>query len=1767
MRRTRAFSHAKGITFFTTLLAAFQALLGRYSGQADFCVGSGLANRRQVALEEVIGMVVNSVGLRADLRGDPTGAELLRRVRECTLRAYEHQELPFDQVVRRLQPERSASTLPIYQTAFSFHDSPMADLSFAGLRLEMEEAQDNGSAKHDLQVTVMPRAEQGFAERADEVLMVWEYDTDLFAPATLRGMIAHYETLLEALVSDPARRLSALSLLGEDERRRVVEEWNRTDAPLVDGRCIHLLIAEHAARTPDAAAVVDFTRTLTYRELDERASRLTRRLRALGVGPEVRVGVHLERSVDLVVALLAVLRAGGAYLPLDPAYPAERLAFMLRDADASVVLTLPHLRDRLPPTTARVVALGEAGEDAAWDDALPEVHSGSAAYVLYTSGSTGRPKGVVVSHGALLAHVAAAARAYGLAPGDRVLVFAAISFDPSLEQILAPLTAGAAVAFRGAEVWSPDQFADVVERLGLTVINPPTAYWHALAADDAARRRVRARVRLVIVGGEAQQPATVAAWHRDPGAAALVNAYGPTEGVVTATLHPTRPEDGVRGRVPIGRPLAGRVARVLDAGMGLVPDGVPGELYLGGSVLARGYLGHPALTAERFVPDPYAAETGGRLYRTGDRVRRLSDGTLEYLGRLDEQVKIRGFRVEPGEVEAALRRQPGVEQCVVAVREDAGGGRMLVAYLVGDADPCWLEAELRRTLPHHAVPAAFVALDALPLSLNGKVDTKALPAPVRAGAPDHHQAPRTPVEEVLAAIWAELLRLDRVGTDENFFDLGGHSLLATRAVSRIREVLSVDLPLRALFEAPTVAELAARVEEVHRAGRLPLSPVVPVERTAALPLSFAQERLWFLDRLDPGSALYNLPAALRLRGLLDVGALERTLGQLVRRHEALRTTFREVDGAPVQVIAPPAALSLPVAELSRGEAAEARIEEEAARPFDLAAGPLFRVRLLRVSEDDHVLLLCMHHAVSDGWSMGVLFRELAVLYDTHANGEERRLPPLPVQYADYAVWQREQLRGPLLEAELAWWRERLAGAPALLELPIDRPRPAVQSYRGAEETLELPGDLVERLRALGRGEGATLYMVMLAAFQVLLSKYAATEDVVVGSPVAGRTRGEVEGLIGFFANTLVLRTDLSGNPGFREAVRRVRGVTLGAWEHQEVPFEAVVEALNPDRSLSHAPLVQVMFALATGGDAVNALPSLPRLDTRAVEVRTGRVKFDLSLSFSGDAGGLSGRLSYATDLFDRATIQRMCGHLARVLAQVADDLAIPLSQVALMDDAERRQVLEEWNRTQVPYPADRGIHQLFEVQAEATSHAVAVVGENEALTYGELNERANRLAHHLRARGVGPEVLVAVCVRRGAPMLEAMLAALKAGGGYLPLDPDYPAERIAYMLRDSGARVLVTESVLLDGLSLEAAESVVLDRDTDVIATQPGTPPAIPCSPSPLSSTLAYVIYTSGSTGLPKGVRVEHGALAATMAAAGRAFGFGSADRAPSLASFAFDIWLFESFLPLLAGGSVRLFPRERVLEVPRLVEDLAACTVLHAVPALMHSIVQAVRARPGGVLPGMRRAFVGGDAVAPDLLEEMRQAFPAAEIHVLYGPTEGAIICSTHRLGDQPASRQMVGRPLGNATLYVLLPGGSVAPAGAPGELYLGGHSVARDYLGRPALTAERFVPDPFSARPGARLYRTGDRVRRQRSGELEFLGRTDRQVKLRGFRIEPGEIEAALRRHSGVDQCVVVAREDVPGETRLVAYLVGGAHADSLRAHLRGSLPDYMVPSAFVA
>ncbi|MET0398427.1 MAG: amino acid adenylation domain-containing protein [Longimicrobiaceae bacterium] len=1753
----RALARREGATLFMTVLAGWQALLGRWAGQDDVVVGTPVAGRTRTELEGLVGFFVNMLPLRLELNGNPTFAALVGRVRERALAAYDRQEVQFERLVDELVTGRSLAHSPVFQVTFSLdRDAGAAGrrLSFGDVRVEPFGGGELVS-KYDLKLATLD-FEAGLAGSL-------VYRTALFDAATAARMVGQLEVLLEAMATDPARRAAEVPLLRGDERAQVLEAWNATAAEFPDDP-VHERVAAQAARTPDAVAVAAAGETLTYAELERRANRLAHHLAALGAGPDTRVAFLLERGAATVATVLAILKSGAAYVALDPTSPDERLRLVLEDSAATLVVSSAALAERVAGFGGRVVRLdADAEAISARPDAAPEVPVSprGLAYVIYTSGSTGAPKGVLLEHRGLSNYLAWFDREVLGAEGFVLPLVSRLSFDAHVRQLFPPLLRGEAVWVLAEETVSdPGALLAALSTRERVSFGGVPSLWSAMLERVRSGEFPRPEgLVAVLLGGEALPPELAERTFETFPDVALWNHYGPTEATVNTTVARVRPG----GRVTIGRPVANVRVYLLDGRGSPVPVAVPGELYVGGVGVSRGYLGQPGPTAERYLPDPFSAEPGARMYRSGDRVRWREDGELEYAGRTDDQVKVRGFRIEPGEIEAVLERHPEVRSAAVVVRDDR-----LVAYFVAEsgASPpvAAVREHLAAQLPEYMVPATLVALESMPLGATGKTDRRALPVP-EAAAPAEGAAPRTATEEVLAALYSDLLGVEAPGTDGGFFELGGHSLLATRLVSRVREAFAVELPLRAVFEAPTAAGLAGRIDALRLAGAPVLPPVERVPRDGPLPVSFAQQRLWLVDRLEPGSPAYNIPYALRLRGALDVDALRRSLDALVERHETLRTTLEERGGVPVQVINAPVPIALEVVEVA-DEAAAARLAaEEAARPFDLAAGPLLRCTLLRLADDDHVFCFTLHHVVSDAWSSAVLVRELSALYGAFGRGEEATLPELPVQYADYAVWQRAWLAGATLEEQVRWWRERLAGAPPLLEVPTDRPRALGQSAAAETHSFSLPPELSAGLRAFAQREGATLFMTVLAGWQALLGRRSGQDDVVVGTPVAGRTRCELEGLIGFFVNMLVLRTELGGGVTWRGLLGRVREGALGAYAHQDLPFERLVEEAATQRSLTHTPLFQVTFALERAARERSGL----RLGNVALEGFEGggrAAQFDLDLTMMDAADALHGAVRYRTALFDAATIARLAGDLETLLAAM---VAAPEGRVAgvqLLPAAEREQVLAAGRGE--PRPLDRGalVHELVAARAAASPELPAVACGGRVLGYGELEAEAARLAARLRARGVGPEVPVALFLDRSAELAVALLGVLGAGGAFVPVDPEYPRERVEYLLSDSGARVVVTRSDLAAALPEGGPEVLCVDDAGD---------PAGASAPARIGSdTLAYLIYTSGSTGRPKAAMVSHRSLVCYAEAMRERMGLVPGDRVLQFASPAFDVMIEEVFPAWLSGACV-IFPGGAMPGTPRELTELLEAqrvSVVELPTAFWHEWVRETAAEGSALPESLRLVLVGGERV---LAERLRQwaALDRPLLHV-FGLTETTVTSTTLLLeaGEDGSrwSNLPVGTPLPDAEAYVLDAEREPVAAGVPGELYLGGETVARGYWARPELTAERYVPHPFSVEPGARLYRTGDRVRWLADGGLEFLGRIDQQLKIRGYRIEPGEVEAVLCAHPSVREAAVVARPDRRGDSALVGYVSLSAGAEpgvaELRGWLRDRLPEYMVPGALV-
>ncbi len=1776
--RLAALGAAGSATPFMVLLAAFAALLGRYGAQEDAGIGFPIANRRWTEVEAVIGFFVNLLVLRMDLAGEPTLLELLARVRDAALDAFLHQDVPFELLVGRLQPERDLGRNPLAQVAFQWHQSPGGQDEMPGLTLTRP-PQEGAVVRFDLELVV--------SETGGRVLAHLDYASDLFADATAARLLGHFASLVAAGLDAPRRRLGELDLLAPAERRQLLQVWNRPagaaagDPEMAGEALLSTLFEAQAAARPAAPAVAYELDEMTYGELNAAANRLAHHLRALGVGPESRVGVCSERSLAMVVALLAVLKAGGAYVPLDPLYPRERLAYLMSDAAIAVLVAERGLADGLAPAGVPVVALDDPqsfqGSDA---DPRPLAAPDNLAYVIYTSGSTGRPKGVMVTHRQVARLFAATRERFGFGPEDTWTLFHSYAFDFSVWEIWGALLHGGRLVV--VPYWvcrSTEAFQKLIEGEGVTVLNQTPSAFHELVRGEAAGgpAATPGRLRWVIFGGEALHPAALAPWFARHGdeRPRLVNMYGITETTVHVTWRPLQAADAAGGGSPIGEPIDDLQVHVVDRRLALAPVGAAGELVVGGGGVARGYLGRPDLTAERFVPDPFAGLPGARLYRSGDLARRGAAGALSYLGRIDHQVKIRGFRIELGEIASLLAGHPEVAAAVADVRADAATGPRIVAYLAPrgarrEGLAAEVRAYARQQLPDYMVPAAFVLVEAIPLTAHGKVDRRALAEHDKAvgGEAEAGAAPRTPIELLIAAAWCELLGRERVGVAESFFDLGGHSLLATQLVARLRQLCGAEVPLRVLFEAPTLGGFAQCVEQAIAAasGVAPSPPIAPQPRDGDLPLSFGQERMWFLDQLAPG-ALYNMPLGLRLAGRLRPALLRRALALVVARHESLRTVFRRVPGGAAQVIRPPAPVAMPRVDLGALPAArrEAEVRRLAAaegrRPFDLAQGPLLRLALLAVDRDEHVALLTMHHIISDGWSLDVLIREVVRFYQSLASGEPAGVEPLPIQYADYALWQRRWLDAGTLAALVGYWRGELGDDPPVLELPTDLPRGAMQSGRGQTLYCELPVPLLASLKQLGSRQGVTLFMSLLAAVQVLLSRYAGQSEFAVGTPIAGRSRVEVEGLIGLFINSLALPARLAGDPSGGDLLARVRDTVLGAYAHQDLPFEKLVGELRPSRSLSYSPLFQVLLVLQ---NTPRTAAQLPDLHWTRFDSDTATAKFDLTLALSEDDRALHLALEYDSALFEAASMRRLVGHLEALLHGLAADPQRRLSLLSLLSAAEEA-ALRGWNATAAA-SWNRPVHELIAEQAAVRPGAVAVACGGGAVTYRELYQRASGVARRLVRLGAGPGVAVALCCERSVEAMVGLVGIWEAGSAYVPLDPAYPGERLARMAGDCGATILVTQEGLGGRLPLVSGWSgdvVALDPGAAAMAHEPqgdAVPPRRPVT----SEDLAYIIYTSGSTGGPKGVEIPHRALANFLWSMRGAPGLGPDDVEVAVGSISFDISCIELWLPLVSGARLVLATRAETEDASLLREllDGAGATVLQATPTTWRLLLQAGwRGRPGF------RIQCGGEGLPPTLAAELG-AQPGIFWH-LYGPTETTVWSAAGTLAAGEAIH--VGTPIANTEIYIVDVWGNVQPAAVPGELLIGGSGLARGYHLLPELTADRFVPDPWSGRPGARLYRTGDLARRRADGRIEILGRIDHQLKVRGFRVEPGEIEAALVFHPALREAVVVARAS-GGGTALVAYVVAAEEgaappADELRAFLRRSLPEYMVPSSFMA
>ncbi|MCE1116999.1 MULTISPECIES: non-ribosomal peptide synthetase [Pseudomonas] len=1748
-------------SLFMVLLAGWQALLHRYSGQSDIRVGVPNANRPRLETQGMVGFFINTQVLRAELDGRLPFAQLLTQVRQATLDAQAHQDLPFEQLVEALPQAREQG---LFQAMFNHQQRDLSALRRLPGLLAEELPWHSREAKFDLQL----HSEEDHQGR---LTLAFDYAAGLFEAATVKRLANHLLALFEQVCAQPHLAVGEVQLLDEPSRTQLLN-WGQAPAAQPQQLLVEQL-NEQARLTPERTALVWDGGQLAYAELHQQANRLAHYLRDKGVGPDTCVAIALERSPQLLVGLLAILKAGGAYVPLDVDYPAERLAYMLKDCNAGLLLSHSGLLQTLPQVDGvSAIALDQLHLDS-WPSQAPglHLHGDNLAYVIYTSGSTGQPKGVGNTHGALAERLQWMQQAYALGENDVLMQKAPISFDVSVWECFWPLITGCKLVLAGpGEHRDPQRIAQLIQQHSVTTLHfvPPLLQvfvQEPLAAGCTSLRRL-------FSGGEALSAALRDRVLQLLPQVQLHNRYGPTETAINVTHWHCQASDGERS--PIGRPLGNVLCRVLDDEFELTPPGVPGELCLGGAGLARGYLGRPGLTAERFVPQPDGE--GARLYRSGDRARwHVRSESLEYLGRLDQQVKVRGFRVEPEEVQAVLLAQPGVEQALVLIHKDAVGAQ-LVGYYSGIEQTASVLAALAERLPAYMVPAQLIHLAQMPIGPSGKVDRKALPAPV--WQQREHVEPQTELQQQVAAIWREVLNLPQVGLHDDFFALGGHSLLATQIVSRSRQALDVELPLKALFEASELGAFCAEIARLRDNGERNLQGTIArVDRRRAVPLSYSQQRMWILWQMEPDSPAYNVGGMARFKGVLHVDAFERALQALIVRHETLRTTFPSIDGKAYQCVDDDSHLQLQWHDFSalpddaRQQRLQQLADDQAHQPFDLERGPLLRACLVKAGEREHYFVLTLHHIVTEGWAMDIFARELGELYEAFVDERESPLAPLPVQYLDYSVWQRQWLESGEGARQLAYWKERLGDEHPVLALPADRPRPAVQSHRGELYRFDLDPALVKRVHAFNGQRGLTMFMTMTATLAALLHRYSGQRDLRIGAPVANRIRPESEGLIGAFLNTQVLRCEVDGQMSANALLDQVRTAIIDGQSHQDLPFDQLVEALQPPRSSAYNPLFQVMCNVQRW--AFQQSRELVGMQVDYLLNDASATKFDLYLEVTDLDGRLGCCFTYSRDLFDEPRIARMAEHWQQLLAALLDNPAQRLCELPMLAEAEQ-QVLVGQLQGQQDFELNQTLHGLFAAQAERTPDALALTFAGQHLSYAELDQQANRLARALRERGVGPQVRVGLALERSLEMVVGLLAILKAGGAYVPLDPEYPLDRLRYMIEDSRLGVLIGQRSLLETLGELPAGVVSWNLEDD--AARLSAYSDAPLDNLNLPQHQAYLIYTSGSTGKPKGVVVSHGEIAMHCQAVIAEFGMRSDDCELHFYSINFDAASERLLTPLLCGARVVLRAQGQwgAEEICQLVREQQV-SILGFTPSYGSQLAQYL-AGQGEQLP-VRLVITGGEALTGEHLQRIRQAFAPQQFFNAYGPTETVVMPLACLAPDEmpgDAGSVPIGRVIGARTAYILDEDLALLPQGGIGELYVGGAGLAQGYHDRPGLSAERFVADPF-CHDGGRLYRTGDLVRLRADGLVEYVGRADQQVKIRGFRIELGEIESRLQEHTDVDEAVVLAL-DLPGGKQLVGYLVckqasadGEAQAalrEAVKADARQHLPDYMVPAHLV-
>jgi amino acid adenylation domain-containing protein len=1757
--RIKKTAAAGGCNAFAYLLGAYAVFLNRLTGSEDVIIGVPVAGQSFYDNPDIVGHCVNMLPVRLVVAPDAGFIDLAGAVQDALLDAFEHHECTYGDLVRELKIPRDPAHAPLISTGMTYAKRlPAGEMGFTGL---------------ETSYCINPRSFETFEVYAalidgdDGLELLWHFNKDLVSEATAARWIEEYETLVAAVAENPRQKVHELPMLTKAERGSMLGEWNATDGPFTIDETAIDMFEEQVRRVPDAIAVEFNGISLTYGELNGAAEKVAAALLRLGAGPDVPVAFCLDRCPDMVASLLGVLKSGAAYVPIDPSLPDDRISFIINDSGAKALITTSTMEKRFLAMNVPTVLVDRISGGSTVCQPSEKADGRHCAYLIYTSGSTGKPKGVEIRHFSLANFLRSMRREPGISAADSLLAITTISFDIAGLEILLPLTTGAKVFLAEKELAVDGvRLVEFLRAKQPSIMQATPATWNMLLDggwQDAKGMKV-------LCGGEAMTR-RLADRLLSTGAE-VWNMYGPTETTIWSSLWKVAPGEK---QPPIGRPIDNTKLYVLGPGLSLSPLGAAGELYIGGIGLARGYRNRPELTSERFIDSPFPqglfADVEKRIYKTGDVARRLPDGTIEVLGRGDFQVKIRGFRIELGEIEAALTGLPNVKECVVVDGPDSSGNKILIAYVVFlDNEKTSIDdvrVSLRRTLPDYMVPSIFMPLPALPRLINGKIDRKSLPqqSGLRPVLSTERVAPRTDAERMVAGLWDEVLGTKGIGVRDNFFEVGGHSLLATQVCLRVRKAFGVDLALQDFFAMPTIEQLADRLDSATVGGKARDEgpPILRIERGNRLPLSAAQQRLWFLHQMDPASPAYNIIHAFRITGPLEVSALQRAFDGLVKRHEILRTVFSVVDGVPYVAIGPAVSVALQTVVHEPGgtwhtlETVSQFTSVEAPKPFDIERGPLMRIFLFSLAPSEHVCTVVIHHLITDGWSMGVMMNDVGTLYACEKAGAPSTLEQLPVQYVDFAQWQRRCLASPEMAVQMDYWRVKLGGELPLLQLPLDFNRPMTLSHHGSEVVFSVPREVVVGLARLNQQQGVTMFMTLLSGFAVLLNRYTGQEDLVVGSPIANRRQVELEDLIGLFANTLAWRMNVDQSQTFIDLLRQVRETSLEAYRHQDVQFEELVRTLNLPRDVGHNPVFQTMFAFQN-------YPMLPvetgGLSLSPVWVGRGATQFDLAFFLEENDGGIEGVIEYSTELFNRSTIERFASQFVKLLAAIAQRPAATIHEYSILTEEEERKILETWNSTTGTFPENLCINDLIVNQAKKTPDAIAVESEGRAMSYRQLDERSNQLANLLRSKGAAAETLVGVLLDRSVDIAVAELAVLKAGAAYVPLDPNYPSERLSFMLEDASIGIVITQSSLSAVLPGKAGHVVFLD----VIGDQPMALDNSPLHRMSGPDNAAYVIFTSGSTGKPKGVVIRHRSLVNFAVSMAREPGMSANDAVLAITTISFDIAVLELLAPLTVGARCVIASREAAGDGRQLAAliDSSKITLMQGTPSTWRLLI----AGGWAGTPGLK-ALCGGEAFPRDLLKELLSK--AGSVWNMYGPTETTVWSTCCRLTDATALIG-IGKPIANTRVYVLDKYKHPAPVGVPGELYIGGLGVARGYLNRPDLTGQRFGDDPFGSFPPSRMYATGDLARWRDDGTLECLGRIDTQVKVRGYRIELGEIESVAKRHPLVIDAVAVIATASVGDVRLAIYFVAKKESPlstaDLRDHLRRSLPEYMIPQHFM-